>query len=51
MVPSGAPVVEANQQLGDIQYKVIEIEKGDSLWSIAKANMNPAQQADNHGSK
>lgn len=41
MVLSGAPVVEANQQLGDIQYKVIEIEKGDSLWSIAKANMNP----------
>lgn len=41
MMPSGASVVEANQQMGDIQYKVIEIQKGDSLWSIAKDNMNP----------
>lgn len=34
-------VVEANQQLGDIQYKVIQVESGDSLWSIARENMNP----------
>lgn len=38
---SDASVVEANQQIGEIQYKVIEIQKGDSLWSIAKENMNP----------
>lgn len=41
MMPSGVSVVEANQQVGDIRYKVIEIQKGDSLWSIARDNMNP----------
>ena len=41
ILPSGASVVEANQQLGDIQYKIIEIQTGDSLWSIAEENMNP----------
>ena len=41
LLPSGASVVEANQQLSDRQYKVIRIERGDSLWSIAKENMNP----------
>lgn len=34
-------VVEANQQLSGMKYKVIQIEKGDSLWSIAKDNMSP----------
>lgn len=38
---SDVSVVEANQQIGELQYKVIEIQKGDSLWSIAKENMNP----------
>ena len=41
MTPSGMSVVEANQQLGELQYRIIEIQKGDSLWSIAKENMNP----------
>ncbi len=41
MMPSGASVVEANQQTRDVQYKVIEIQKGDSLWSIAEDYMNP----------
>ena len=41
MMPSGVSVVEANQQMGDVQYKVIEIQKGDSLWSIAEDHMNP----------
>ena len=41
LLPSGASVVEANQQLSDRQYKVIRSERGDSLWSIAKENMNP----------
>ena len=39
--PAGSAVVEANQQLGEVQYKVIEIESGDSLWDIAEENMNP----------
>ena len=38
---AGSSVVEANQQLGEVQYKVIEIESGDSLWDIAEENMNP----------
>lgn len=38
---SDVSVVEANQQIGELQYKIIEIKKGDSLWSIAKENMNP----------
>lgn len=38
---SNVSVVKADQQLGDIQYKIIEIQSGDSLWSIAKANMSP----------
>ena len=37
----GAEVARANQQLSEIQYKVIEIHKGDSLWSIANDNMTP----------
>lgn len=41
MTPSGMSVVEANQQFGELQYRIIEIQKGDSLWSIAKENMNP----------
>lgn len=41
MTPSGMSVVEANQQIGELQYRIIEIQKGDSLWSIAKENMNP----------
>ena len=36
MTPSGMSVVEANQQFGELQYRIIEIQKGDSLWSIAK---------------
>lgn len=37
----GSSVVEANQNLGEVQYKVVEIHQGDSLWSIARENMTP----------
>lgn len=37
-IPADSFIVEANQQYGDLKYKVIEIQKGDSLWSIAQAN-------------
>jgi hypothetical protein len=33
--------VEPELALSEIQYKIIEIEKGDSLWSIANDNMGP----------
>ena len=33
--------VNANQHLSEIQYKVVQIQQGDSLWTIAKNNMNP----------
>lgn len=35
------PIVYAEEHLSDIQYKVIEIEYGDTLWNIAKENMSP----------
>lgn len=35
----GDSVVKAKEPASDIQYKVIEVEEGDSLWSIAKENM------------
>ena len=38
---SGTAIVQADQNLGDIQYKVVEIQTGDSLWTIAKENMGP----------
>ena len=38
---SGSSFVEANHQLTDMKYKVIQIEEGDSLWSIAKENIDP----------
>ncbi len=38
---SGPSVVYAEQHLSDLEYKVVEIESGDSLWSIAKENMTP----------
>ncbi|MCD8020437.1 MAG: LysM peptidoglycan-binding domain-containing protein [Clostridiales bacterium] len=41
MASGGSFVVEANQPLSDVKYKVVEIEYGDSLWSIAKDNMTP----------
>lgn len=34
-------VVKADEPLTDIQYKVVEVEYGDSLWSIARENMHP----------
>lgn len=36
-----SPIVYAEEHLSDIQYKVIEIEYGDTLWNIAKENMTP----------
>ncbi|MDO5146861.1 MAG: LysM peptidoglycan-binding domain-containing protein [Eubacteriales bacterium] len=38
---SNVSVVKADQKIGEIQYKVIEIQRGDSLWSIAEENMTP----------
>lgn len=34
-------VVYAEEHLSDLQYKIIEIAYGDTLWSIAKENMTP----------
>ena len=36
----GDRVVKAQDSANDIQYKVVEIKAGDSLWSIAKENMD-----------
>ena len=36
----GDSVVEAQEPTTDIQYKVVEIKAGDSLWAIAKENMS-----------
>lgn len=36
----GDKVVKAQESANDIQYKVVEIKNGDSLWSIAKENMD-----------
>ena len=36
----GDRVVKAQESANDIQYKVFEIKDGDSLWSIAKENMD-----------
>ena len=36
----GDSVVEAQEPTTDIQYKVVEIKAGDSLWSIAKEKMS-----------
>ena len=36
----GDRVVKAQESANDIQYKVVEIKDGDSLWSIAKDNMD-----------
>lgn len=36
----GDRVVKAQESVNDIQYKVVEIKNGDSLWSIAKENMD-----------
>lgn len=41
MIPSETAVVEANQPFGEVQYKVIEIQSGDTLWGIARENMSP----------
>lgn len=38
----GDRVVKAQEPTNDIQYKVVEVKDGDSLWSIAKKNMNTA---------
>lgn len=35
----GNSIVKAKEPASDIQYKVVEIKDGDSLWSIAKENM------------
>ena len=36
----GDRVVKAQESANDIQYKVVEIKNGDSLWSIAIENMD-----------
>ena len=36
----GDRVVKAQEPISDIQYKVVEVKAGDSLWSIAKENMS-----------
>ena len=36
----GDRVVKAQESANDRQYKVVEIKNGDSLWSIAKENMD-----------
>lgn len=36
----GDRVVKTQESANDIQYKVVEIKNGDSLWSIAKENMD-----------
>ena len=36
----GDRVVKAQESANDIQYKVVELKNGDSLWSIAKENMD-----------
>ena len=36
----GDRLVKAQESANDIQYKVVEIKNGDSLWSIAKENMD-----------
>ena len=36
----GDRVVKAQESANDIQYKVVKIKNGDSLWSIAKENMD-----------
>ena len=36
----GDRVVKAQESANDILYKVVEIKNGDSLWSIAKENMD-----------
>lgn len=36
----GDRVVKAQESANDIQYKVVEIKDEDSLWSIAKENMD-----------
>ena len=36
----GDRVVKVQESANDIQYKVVEIKNGDSLWSIAKENMD-----------
>lgn len=32
-------IVRAKEPSSDIQYKVVEVQEGDSLWSIARKNM------------
>ena len=32
-------IVRAKEPSSDIQYKVVEVQEGDSLWSIARENM------------
>ncbi|MDO4978114.1 MAG: LysM peptidoglycan-binding domain-containing protein, partial [Eubacteriales bacterium] len=36
-----SPEVNAEECLSELKYKVVEIQYGDTLWSIAKENMNP----------
>ena len=38
---SSSSVVYAEEHLSEIQYKLVEIEYGDSLWSIAEDNITP----------
>lgn len=41
----GDRVVKAKEPTSDIQYKVVQVEEGDSLWSIARENMSKSSYA------
>ena len=41
MMHNEASVVYAEEHLSELQYKIVKIHYGDSLWSIAEDNMNP----------
>ena len=38
---SRSTVVEAQERLSDVHYQEIEIQPGDTLWSIARENLGP----------
>ncbi len=36
-----AATVSADENLSEIQYKIIEVQEGDTMWEIARENMHP----------
>ena len=40
-------IVRAKEPSSDIQYKVVEVQEGDSLWSIARENLE--EKSNNYG--